>query len=89
MEKDVNDKLMDLYSGLWPDFCKAMKSVTTNTEATALPTNPLLLFVKDDGADYEKADLRVVVFGRENNDWGGTFSAEKNGVSAQAMKTAS
>lgn len=76
MEKDVNDKLMDLYSGLWPDFCKAMKSITANTAAAALPTNPLLLFVKDDGADYEKADLRVVVFGRENNDWGGTFSAE-------------
>ena len=62
MKKDVDDKLMDLYSGLWPDFCKAMKSVTVNTAASSLPTNPLLLFVKDNGADYEKADLRVVVF---------------------------
>lgn len=66
-EIDLNDRLINLYGsklvGLYTDFeplFERKKGVT--------PALPLLLWINDYEA-YEKADIKVMVFGRENNNW--------------------
>ena len=70
-EKSLNDKLVNLYGPKIPGLYSALKPLFDDPDAKK-PALPLLIeLYEDDNGDYpyEKADLRVMVFGRENNNW--------------------
>ncbi|MCD8183773.1 MAG: hypothetical protein LUE99_12620 [Bacteroides sp.] len=73
---DVDDKLIALYKSRWEGFCSSMKRIIEDDRCAIKPSNPLLLWIKHDGKEYEQADLKVVIFGRENNDWCGVFNPD-------------
>lgn len=66
-EKSLNDKLVNLYGPKIPGLYDAVKSLFDDPNAIK-PALPLLLELNDDES-YENADLRVMVFGRETNNW--------------------
>ena len=69
--EDINNKLEELYTKNWPNLSKELIEIN-ESEATIKPTNPLLLTVKNE-EKYLNADIRVMIFGQETNDWGGNF----------------
>lgn len=66
-EKTLNDKLVNLYGAKITGLYSAVKPLFDNPDAVK-PALPLLIELKDDES-YENADLRVMVFGRETNNW--------------------
>lgn len=66
-EIDINDRLVNLYGsklvGLYSDFEPLFER-----KDGVRPALPLLLWLNDCEA-YEKADVKVMIFGRENNNW--------------------
>lgn len=66
-EKSLNDKLVNLYGPKIPGLYSAVKPLFDNPEAIK-PALPLIIELNDDKS-YENADLRVMVFGRETNNW--------------------
>lgn len=66
-EKTLNDKLVNLYGAKIPGLYSAVKPLFDKPNAVK-PALPLLIELKDDES-YENADLRVMVFGRETNNW--------------------
>lgn len=66
-EKTLNDKLVNLYGPKLPELYSAVKPLFDDPDAVK-PALPLLLELNDDES-YEKADLRVIIFGRETNNW--------------------
>lgn len=66
-ENSINDKLVNLYGPKIPGLYSAVKPLFDNPDAIR-PALPLLIELNDDGA-YENADIRVMVFGRETNNW--------------------
>lgn len=66
-EIDLNDRLVNLYGsklvGLYTDF----EPLFERKEGVK-PALPLLLWLNDCEA-YEKADIKVMIFGRETNNW--------------------
>lgn len=66
-EKSLNDKLVNLYGPKIPGLYSAVKSLFGNPDAIK-PALPLLIELNDDES-YENADLRVMIFGRETNNW--------------------
>jgi len=69
--KNLNNKLTKLYSDNWLDFARKLEEIK-ESELTVKPTNPLLITVQDE-YKYINADIRVMIFGQETNDWGGDF----------------
>ncbi|MDE7376498.1 MAG: hypothetical protein K2N16_06590 [Muribaculaceae bacterium] len=69
-ENTLNDKLANLYGPKIPELYSAVKPLFDNPDAVK-PALPLLIELKDDGS-YENAGLRVMVFGRETNNWNDT-----------------
>ncbi len=70
-EKTLNDKLVNLYGPKIPGLYSAVKTLFDDPAAIK-PALPLIIeLYEDDNGDYpyEKADLRIMVFGRENNNW--------------------
>ena len=66
-EKTLNDKLVNLYGPKIPGLYSAVKPLFDDPDAIK-PALPLLLELNDDES-YENADLRVMIFGRETNNW--------------------
>lgn len=66
-EKSLNDKLVNLYGPKIPGLYSAVKPLFDDPDAIK-PALPLLLELNDDES-YENADLRVMIFGRETNNW--------------------
>lgn len=66
-EKSLNDKLVNLYGSKIPGLYSAVKTLFDDPDAIK-PALPLLLELNDDES-YENADLRVMIFGRETNNW--------------------
>lgn len=66
-EKTLNDKLVNLYGPKLPGLYSAVKPLFDNPDAVK-PALPLLIELNDNES-YEKADVRVMVFGREPNNW--------------------
>lgn len=66
-EKSLNDKLVNLYGRKIPGLYAAVKPLFDDPDAIK-PALPLLIELNDDES-YEKADLRIMVFGRETNNW--------------------
>ncbi len=66
-EESLNDKLVNLYGPNIPGLYSAVKPLFDDPNAIK-PALPLLIELNDDES-YENADLRVMVFGRETNNW--------------------
>ncbi|WP_300939468.1 hypothetical protein [Bacteroides acidifaciens] len=66
-EKTLNDKLVNLYGAKIPGLYAAVEPLFDDKDAIK-PALPLLIELNDDES-YEKADLRIMVFGRETNNW--------------------
>jgi len=68
---ELNSDLREVYSSL--DIFKAVddynKNVENETEKSAYP-----LFIKAN-EDYEKADIKLMIFGQETNGWGLTYGS--------------
>lgn len=73
---DAKDKLRELYLSHWPALCDALRLIVTNPEYPAKPTNPLLLWPCKEDTEYDDADIRVMIFGQETNDWEGVFNPD-------------
>ena len=70
-EKSLNDKLVNLYGPKIPSLYAAVKPLFDDPHAIK-PALPLLIELYEDNNGeypYEKADLRIMVFGRETNNW--------------------
>ncbi|MDE5688356.1 MAG: hypothetical protein K2I18_07010 [Paramuribaculum sp.] len=69
-ERTLNDRLVNLYGPKIPGLYSAVKPLFDDPEAIK-PALPLLIELNDNEA-YENADLHVMVFGRETNNWNDT-----------------
>ena len=77
---NVNKQLLELYTSKWSELCTAIAPIFDNNALEIKPTNPLLLLV-DDEADLCNADIRIMFFGQETNDWEPPqYSDKNNGV---------
>ena len=68
----TNKKLTDLYQNNWKATSEKMNKIVSNPEYEVKPTNPLLLVIKDE-EKFNSADIRIMFYGQETNDWGGNF----------------
>lgn len=69
-EKDLNDSLVNLYGRHIPDLYMEMEKIYMDESFQVKPAAPLLIELSDEGDfPYEKGELKVMVFGRENNNW--------------------
>lgn len=66
-EKTLSDKLVNLYGTKIPRLYAAVEPLFDDKDAIK-PALPLLIELNDDES-YENADLRIMVFGRETNNW--------------------
>lgn len=66
-EDTLNDKLVNLYGAKLPGLYSAVKPLFYDPDAIK-PALPLIIELNDDGS-YENADLRIMIFGRETNNW--------------------
>ena len=66
---NVNDKLFKLYSKQWCSLCEALDNLSVDGMED-YEKNPLLLRI-DDSQEYEKADLKIMMFGQDMSlgDW--------------------
>ncbi len=71
----VNKKLTSLYEKNWEITSRKMNEVIDNQEYIIKPTNPLLLVLKDE-EKFNNADIRIIIYGQETNDWCGNFEAD-------------
>ncbi|MDR0565939.1 MAG: hypothetical protein LBG47_02725 [Prevotellaceae bacterium] len=73
--KSINEQLNELYASKWEALSEALLE-SVEGGAPKKPQNPMLLYVGDEKA-WQNADLRVMIFGQETNDWEGYFSTDK------------
>lgn len=66
-EKTLNDKLVNLYGPKIPGLYSAVEPLFDDSDAIK-PALPLVLELNDDES-YENADIKVMIFGRETNNW--------------------
>lgn len=66
-ENDLNDRLVNLYGSHLVKLYEAIEPLF-NGNSILKPALPLLLELNDDKS-YENADIRIMVFGRETNNW--------------------
>lgn len=60
MTKNINQKLAEYYASRWPSLCKALDT----KKLESFEHNPLLLNITD-FEDFEKADIKVMLFGQD------------------------
>ena len=69
-ERDLNDRLVNLYGSHIPTLYTEIEKVYKDSNYSIKPAAPLLIELSDEGNyPYEKGELKVMVFGRENNNW--------------------
>lgn len=66
-EIDLNDRLINLYGSKLVSLYSDFEPIFERKDGVK-PALPLLLWLHDCEA-YEKADIKVMIFGRENNNW--------------------
>lgn len=60
---DVNNRLLEIYSEKWAKLCIALNKLEGNCEQN-YENNPLLLRI-DNSMEYERADLKIMIFGQD------------------------
>lgn len=73
VSSDPNVELKRLYKEAKPHLARHIRRIV-NSGACPQPANPLLLSVPDEDA-YRAADIRVMLFGQETNEWFGEFGS--------------
>jgi hypothetical protein len=63
----LNDELRKLYASNWETISEILQDIAYN-DPDPQPTNPFLLYI-DNEDKWLNADLRVMIFGQETNDW--------------------
>ena len=82
-ERTMNDKLVNLYGKHLVGLYTENEKIYRDDQFPIKPAAPLLIELEQNDSDgtfpYETADLRVMIFGRENNNWNDTArrTAEK------------
>lgn len=72
-ENDLNDQLVNLYGSHIPALYNEIEKIYLNADYSIKPAAPLLIELSEEGQfPYEKGELKVMVFGRENNNWNDT-----------------
>lgn len=64
-------ELNKLYKQNWDKLSDELSNIVKSDLKTK-PTNPLLLRLKDDNS-YLNADIKIMIFGQETNNWGNDF----------------
>lgn len=68
----VNNELEKLYAKYWEELQKNANNIINNTTVKENhPANPFLIKINE--KEYEKADLKVMVFGQETWGWNKSF----------------
>jgi len=71
MEK-TNLTLKKIYQEKWSTFSEKLNEILIDKTKENKPTNPLLLHIDEE--KYRNADIKIMIFGQETNDWEGDFS---------------
>jgi len=68
----MNEQLKDLYSSKWEKISEMLQSFNEEDpeDYANMATHPLLIKTNE---EYEYADLKVMFFGQETNEWHGAF----------------
>jgi hypothetical protein len=74
----MNEKLSTLYSANWEKLCNELMLINTNDDLIIKPTNPLL--IKIDEEKYKSSDIKIMIFGKETNDWRNKTETEMNQI---------
>jgi len=64
----MNNALKELYEKHWERLSEGLAEVNENLEDGEQASNPLLIQLPDEQA-YKSADIRMIVFGQETNNW--------------------
>lgn len=75
MEETINTKLLELYSSYWNDYALKLNEILKNDVYPDKPTNPLLLS-HIDPKGYKNADIRLMIIGKQTNDWESIFNGD-------------
>lgn len=70
----MNTKLLTLYKSKWADLCQAMQPIIDDDNLEIKPTCPLLIGVDEE--EYKNADIRLMIFGQETNNWFELFNPD-------------
>ena len=71
-EKTTNDRLVNLYGSHLNDLYHAVEAIYKSDDYPIKPALPLLIeLAEDDNGEfpYEKADVKVMIIGRDTNNW--------------------
>jgi len=67
----MNSQLQKIYLEKWNVISEKLKIILEDESKEYKPTNPLLLFIDEE--KLKNADIKVMIFGQETNDWDGDF----------------
>ena len=68
--------LQEIYNSKWNELSDGLNEILKDNSKENKPTNPLLLYINED--DYKNADIKIMIFGQETNDWEGNFQNDIN-----------
>ncbi|MCA5006810.1 uracil-DNA glycosylase family protein [Sphingobacterium bovistauri] len=72
----MNTQLQNIYNEKWNTFSIKLNEILQDDLKENKPTNPLLLFINEE--KYQNADIKIMIFGQETNDWAGNFQNDIN-----------
>lgn len=64
----MNTKLVELYESKWSNLIEAYEKYYKTSSSIHIPTHPLLLKIGDEER-YKNADIKILFYGQETNDW--------------------
>jgi hypothetical protein len=70
----MNKKLLNIYESNWEKLLASMQDILNDEQLEEKPTNPLLLYINEE--EYQAADIKIMVYGQETNDWEGLFQSD-------------
>jgi len=70
----MKNQLINLYKENWENLKTAFVKILEEEQFEQKPTNPLLIYLNE--KEYLNADIKVMIFGQETNDWGKNFNGQ-------------
>jgi uracil-DNA glycosylase len=71
----MNEELRQLYEQHWNGLSEAITELKGKLKGKEQPSNPLLIQLPHESA-YRSADIRLMVFGQETNNWHSDFQGD-------------